>query len=72
MKGRNVERLVLETDLEDEIQLAKFQKRLVRRRASSDGSRSWARTAGDEVAIGDRVFEFIPDAPAEAGAVDGR
>ena len=28
---------------------------------------------GDEVAIGDTVFEFIPDVPAEAeGAVDGR
>ena len=72
MKGQNVERLLLETDLDDEIQLAKFQKRLVRegieRRLAELGA-----NPGDEVAIGDRVFEFIPDAPAEAqGAVDGR
>ncbi len=71
VKGQNVERLLLETDLDDEIQLAKFQKRLVRegieRRLAELGA-----NPGDEVAIGDRVFEFIPDAPAEAGAVDGR
>jgi GTP-binding protein len=71
VKGQNVERLLLETDLDDEFQLAKFQKRLVRegieRRLAELGA-----NPGDEVAIGDRVFEFIPDAPAEAGAVDGR
>jgi GTP-binding protein len=71
VKGQNLERLLLETDLDDEIQLAKFQKRLVRegieRRLAELGA-----NPGDEVAIGDRVFEFIPDTPAEAGAVDGR
>ena len=42
-------------------------------RGSSDGWRSWARDPGDEVAIGDSVFEFIPDAPPRPeGAVDGR
>jgi GTPase len=72
VRGQNVERLLLETDLDDEIQLAKFQRRLVRegieRRLAELGA-----NPGDEVAIGDRVFEFIPDAPAEQqGAVDGR
>ena len=65
VKGQNVERLLLETDLDDEIQLAKFQKRLVRegieRRLAELGA-----NPGDEVAIGDRVFEFIPDAPARS------
>ena len=71
VKGQHVERLLLETDLDDEIQLAKFQKRLVRegieRRLAELGA-----SPGDEVAIGDRIFEFIPDEPVEArGAVDG-
>jgi GTP-binding protein len=70
--GRNVEQWVLGTDMDDEVQLAKLQRRLVRegieRRLVELGAHR-----GDEVAIGDRVFEFIPDAPAEAErAVDGR
>ena len=72
VKGQNVERLVLETDLDDE-----HPAREVPEAAGPRGHRTTARgaggePAGDEVAIGDRVFEFIPDAPAEAGAVDGR
>ena len=72
VKGQNVERLLLETDLDDEIQLAKFQKRLVREGIERKLAELGA-NPGDEVAIGDRVFEFIPDAPAQAqGAIDGR
>jgi GTP-binding protein len=72
VKGRNVEQWVLGTDMDDEIQLAKLQGRLVRegieRRLAELGAHP-----GDDVAIGDRVFEFIPEAPAEAeGAADGR
>ena len=67
VKGQNIERLLFETDLDDEIQLAKFQKRLVRegieRRLAELGAHP-----GDEVAIGDRVFEFIPDAADEPRA----
>ena len=58
--------------MDDEVSLAKLQGRLIKegieRRLAELGA-----NPGDEVAIGDRVFEFIPDAPAEAeGAVDGR
>jgi GTP-binding protein len=72
VKGRNVERWVLETDMDDEVGLATLQRRLIKegieRRLAELGA-----NPGDEVAIGDRVFEFIPDVPAEAeGAVDGR
>jgi GTP-binding protein len=72
VKGRNVEQWVLGTDMDDEVQLAKLQGRLIRegieRRLAELGA-----NPGDEVAIGDRTFEFIPDAPAEPeGAVDGR
>ncbi|MGZ8571927.1 MAG: GTPase ObgE [Actinomycetota bacterium] len=72
VKGRNVEQWVLGTDMDDEVQLAKLQGRLVRegieRRLADLGAHP-----GDEVAIGDRVFEFIPEAAAEAeGAADGR
>jgi GTPase len=72
VRGRNVERWVLGTDMDDEVELAKLQGRLVRegieRRLAELGANQ-----GDEVAIGDRVFEFIPDEPAKAeGAADGR
>jgi GTPase len=72
VKGRNVEQWVLGTDLDDEVELAKLQGRMVRegieRRLAELGAHR-----GDEVAIGDSVFEFLPDTPAEAEeAVDGR
>jgi GTP-binding protein len=64
VKGQRVERMLLETDLDDEVQLAKLQKRLVRegveRRLGELGARR-----GDEVAIGDRVFEFLPESADE-------
>lgn len=76
VRGQNVERWLLETDIDDEIQLAKLQERLVRegveRRLGELGARR-----GDEVTIGDRVFEFLPGSPRgspmETGeARDGR
>jgi GTP-binding protein len=61
VRGQRVERWVLETDLDDERSVATLQKRLARegvdRRLRELGARP-----GDEVAIGDRVFEFVPDA----------
>lgn len=61
--GRGVDRWVLETDLDDERQVVKLQRRLqkegVERTLSSMGARR-----GDEIVIAERVFEFLPD---EAG-----
>jgi Obg family GTPase CgtA-like protein len=55
-----VERWVLETDLDDEGDVATLQRRLrkegVERKLASLGARR-----GDEVAILDRVFEYLPD-----------
>jgi GTPase len=62
--GRNVERWIHDTDLEDEGAVATLARRLkregVERKLASMGARH-----GDEVVIGDRTFEFLPDvAPA--------
>ncbi|HEV8421269.1 MAG TPA: Obg family GTPase CgtA, partial [Actinomycetota bacterium] len=58
--GPKVERWVAETDLEDPRQVAALQRRLVRagveRRLAEAGARR-----GDEVVIGGRAFEFIPE-----------
>jgi GTPase len=58
--GPQVERWVAETDLEDPRQVAALQRRLVRagveRRLAEAGARR-----GDEVVIGGRTFEFIPE-----------
>jgi GTP-binding protein len=63
VEGRSVERWILETDLDDEHDVERLQRRLVKegveRRLVSLGARH-----GDEVAILDRVFEFLPD-PSE-------
>ncbi len=58
--GRSVERWVAETDLDDPRQVMALQKRLVkagveRRLAAAGASR------GDEVMIGQSVFEFLPE-----------
>lgn len=64
VSGRSVERWVFETDLEDDGDVATLQRRLqkegVERKLASLGARR-----GDEVAIGDRVFEFLPDEEAD-------
>jgi GTP-binding protein len=65
VRGQRVERWVLEADLDDERDVATLQKRLARegvdRRLRELGARP-----GDEVAIGDRVFEFVPDEPRDS------
>jgi GTP-binding protein len=58
--GPRVERWVAEVDMDDPRQVADLQRRLVRagveRRLAEAGARR-----GDEVVIGTRAFEFIPD-----------
>jgi GTP-binding protein len=58
--GREVERWVSSTDLDDPDDVAALQRRLrregVERRLAEQGARK-----GDEVVIGDRAFEFLPD-----------
>jgi GTPase len=63
VRGRSVERWVIETDLDDERQVATLQSRLkkegVDRKLAALGAR-----AGDEVSIRGRVFEYLADARA--------
>jgi len=63
VKGRDVDRWVLEADLDDEREVAQLQKRLrtsgVDRQLTAMGAKP-----GDEVLIRDRSFEYVPD-PAE-------
>lgn len=70
VKGQAVERWILETDMDDEAQLAKLQKRMVKegveRRLTELGARE-----GDEVSIRDKVFEFLPGDHVQEGD-DGR
>jgi GTP-binding protein len=58
--GRDVERWVAETDVEDPRAVSQLQRKLVKtgveRRLAQAGARR-----GDEVIIGDRAFEFIPE-----------
>jgi len=66
VKGQAVERLLLETDMEDEMQLAKLQKRLVKEGVERQLTELGARE-GDEVAIRDTVFEFLPTRSIQEG-----
>ena len=58
--GRSVERWVAETDFDDEGAVARLQRRLakagVERQLAAAGARR-----GDDVTIGERTFEFIPE-----------
>ena len=63
--GRSVERWVAETDFEDPGKVAKLQKRLIKEGVERQLAVSGAEQ-GDEIVIGDRAFEFIPE-----GAIDG-
>lgn len=58
--GRGVERWVMETDMDDERQIERLQRRLIRegveRRLVAMGARK-----GQEVRIRDLSFEFLPD-----------
>jgi GTPase len=66
VSGRNVERWVRETDLDDERQLTDLQRRLIKEGVERQLTRAGARR-GDEIRISDRVFEFLPevDPPAD-------
>ena len=71
VQGRSVERWVLETDLDDDQDVERLQQRMakegVERKLASLGARH-----GDEVAILDRVFEFLPDDRPGGGRGGGR
>jgi len=58
--GREVERWVAETDLDDPEEVVALQRRLVREGVERQLAATGARR-GDEVVIGDRAFEFIPE-----------
>jgi len=58
--GRDVERWVSETDLDDSVKLERLQRRLVREGVERELASAGARR-GDEVVIGDVAFEFLPE-----------
>jgi len=61
--GRDVERWVADADLDDEQSVKQLQRRLakagVERALEAEGAKP-----GEEVVIGDKAFEFYPDADA--------
>lgn len=64
--GRGVERWVQETDLDDDRQVARLQRRLIEEGVERQLARAGARR-GDEVRILDRAFEFLPEDAAGRG-----
>jgi GTP-binding protein len=66
VRGRTVERWVMETDLDDADEVAKLQARLIKegveRKLASMGARE-----GDEVEIRGHVFDYIPEPSKEDG-----
>jgi GTPase len=58
--GREVERWVLDADLEDEDEVRRLQLRLIREGVERQLAAAGARR-GDEVMIADTAFEFLPD-----------
>jgi GTP-binding protein len=58
--GRNVERWVRETDLDDERELTELQRRLIKEGVERQLTKAGARR-GDEIRISDRAFEFLPE-----------
>ncbi|MET1012722.1 MAG: GTPase ObgE [Actinomycetota bacterium] len=58
--GRNVERWVHETDLDDERALVALQLKLIKEGVERQLAKAGARR-GDEIRISDRTFEFIPE-----------
>jgi GTP-binding protein len=57
--GRNVERWVADTDLDDPRSVVRLQKRLIKEGVERQLATMGARR-GDEVVIGDRTFEYLP------------
>jgi GTP-binding protein len=60
VSGRNVERWVRETDLDDERQLIHLQRRLIKEGVERQLTKAGA-ARGDEIRISDQTFEFLPD-----------
>jgi GTP-binding protein len=58
--GRGVERWVLDTDMDDDEDVAKLQRRLIREGVERQLAAAGARR-GDEVLIADKAFEFQPE-----------
>jgi GTP-binding protein len=69
VSGRNVERWVRETDLDDERQLTRLQRRLIKEGVERQLAKAGARR-GDEIRISDRAFEFLPDADPSANRAE--
>ena len=65
--GRDVERWVTETDLEDPVKLERLQRRLVKEGVERELASAGARR-GDEVVIGNVAFEFIPEGQRDGKA----
>jgi GTP-binding protein len=63
--GRGVERWVSETDLDDPQKIERLQRKLIKEGVERQ---LWAAGArrGDEIVIGDRAFEFLPEGDVEA------
>ena len=57
--GRDVERWVLDADLEDEDEVGRLQRRLIKEGVERQLAAAGARR-GDEVLIADKAFEFLP------------
>ena len=60
VSGRNVERWVRETDVDDERQLTRLQRRLIKEGVERQLTKAGAHR-GDEIRISDRAFEFLPE-----------
>jgi GTP-binding protein len=60
--GRNVERWVLQTDLDDEEEVATLQRKL-RREGVFRSLEAAGAAEGDDVEIQGRVFAYVPDTP---------
>jgi GTP-binding protein len=63
--GRNVERWVLETNIDDERELADLQRRLIKEGVERQLTKAGARR-GDEIRISGRTFEFLPESELRA------
>jgi GTP-binding protein len=70
VSGRNVERWVRETDLDDERELTRLQRRLIKEGVERQLAKAGARR-GDEIRISDRAFEFLPDAGPQGNRAEG-
>ena len=70
LKGRSVERWVLETDLDDDRQVALLQQRFRKEGITQHLTKLGARR-GDEIEIRGRVFEWVPDEEGESSREAG-